>query len=354
MGSAEKKMSKPTMAQVADVAGVSLKTVSRVLNNDSSTSPAMVRKVQAAAKSCGYEAKRPGTRQGPRRRSRRPIRKQQLLLLFSGKQAWLHSPIYSRTIHSIEESLRDEGWVVILQSALPETTIERLPKRIDGSILFSRMPLESMPPRVLRDLRGMGGVVRIMGERIEEDLFDHVLCNNHLIAALAAEYLLNQGHREIAVVGTAFGGRADDFISAVSAAGGRVQPFLRNDFINEQGVRQAPNHDAMLDTVQGLAALPVQPTAVFATADIIVMALYNALPRIGLRPGVDIEIIGVNNDALFLDCLHPRPASIDNHAEKVGRRAVEQMFWRLDHPRQPRQVVLIDPEIVAGRGAGSQ
>lgn len=338
------------MSQVAEVAGVSLKTVSRVLNNESQTSLTVVRKVQEAAKVCGYQAKRPGTRQGPRRRTRTPIRKQQLLLLFEGNQVCLHSPVYSRTIHSIDQRLREEGWVLMLQSLIPGRKSERLPKRIDGCILFTRTPPENMPPSILRELRGLGGVVRIMGEPIETDLFDHVLCNHHLIAQLAAEHLLNQGHREIALVGGRIGGRADKFSSSVSAAGARVHPFLRDDYINEQGERQAPNHEAIWHAVQGLAALPVKPTAVFATEDIIVMGLYNSLPRIGLRPGVDIDIIGVNNDALFLDCLHPRPASIDNHAEKVGLQAVEQMFWRLNHPHQPRQLVLIEPEVVPGDG----
>ena len=350
---------KASMEDVALRAGVSRVTVSRVLNNDSRPSPAMIRKVQAAVKGVGYQVKRSGIRQGPRRRGRRPIRQQRLLLLFGGDEAWLHSPVYSRTLHSIEQRLREEGWTMTLGTPSPGLVGEVMPPRTDGCLLFSAPPVERISPRLLREMRRLDGVVRIMGTPINGDLFDHVLCNNHRIAELAAAHLLARGHREIAIVGHLFAERVDDFAATVSAAGARVHPFIREDFVIDRGMRQAPNHAVLLDTVRELAALSPRPTAIFASTDIIVMGLYNALPKVGLAPGVDIEIIGVNNDALFLDCLHPRPASVDNHAELAGRRAVEQMFWRLEHPRSPRQVVLIDPEMVAGeydpaRGAASQ
>jgi DNA-binding LacI/PurR family transcriptional regulator len=51
---------------------------------------------------------------------------------------------------------------------------------------------------------------------------------------------------------------------------------------------------------------------------------------------------------VFLDCLHPRPASVDIHAEAIGRRAVDQLYWRLDHPREPRQIVQLEPELYEG------
>lgn len=51
-------------------------------------------------------------------------------------------------------------------------------------------------------------------------------------------------------------------------------------------------------------------------------------------------------EALGLQILHPRPATVDIHASEVGRRAVEQLLWRLDHPKEPRAAIMLTPELV--------
>jgi DNA-binding LacI/PurR family transcriptional regulator len=117
------------------------------------------------------------------------------------------------------------------------------------------------------------------------------------------------------------------------------------DPIDESGKVQVPDRHAMAEVAAKIAQLNPRPTAIFVRADIIASGLHHALPAVGIRPGVDIEIVGTNNDAVLLDQLHPRPVSVDIHVEQVGRRAVEQLYWRLDHSREPRQIVQIEPEI---------
>jgi LacI family transcriptional regulator len=338
---------KPTMEQVAQTAGVSRSTVSRVINNDPRIPVVTVDAVRTAIEECGYRPKSPQSRQGPRVRSRKPIRHKKIVLLFSGLPSQLHSPVYSRVIHSIEERLNEEGWSLVVSTRSPERVAESLPERVDGCILFCAHGM-GPDPRLMRELRNLGGTVRIMSNPVPGDLFDHVTYHNGRIGGLAADYLLSKGHCRMAAVGSPDDLRVNDFCRAVIAGGGEIFRINRSGLISETGKVQAPNAEAMLDVAQQLFDRSPRPDALFVPADILVMGLYQALLNVGISPGRDIEIVGTNNDAVFLDCLHPRPASVDIHAEAVGRRAVEQLYWRLDHPREPRQTIQLEPELYEG------
>jgi len=338
---------KPTMELVAQTAGVSRSTVSRVINNDPRIPVATVDTVRMAIDECGYRPKSPQSRQGPRVRTRKPIRHKKIVLLFSGLPSQLHSPVYSRVIHSIEERLNEEGWSLVVSTRSPERVVESLPERVDGCILFCAHGMGS-DPRLMRELRNLGGTVRIMSNPIPGDLFDHVTYHNGRIGGLAADYLLSKGHRRMAAAGSPDDPRVNDFCRAVIAGGGEILRLDRSGLIIESGKVQSPNAEVMMDVAQQLFDRSPRPEALFVPADILVMGLYQALPKVGICPGLDIEIVGTNNDAVLLDCLHPRPASVDIHAEAVGRRAVDQLYWRLDHPREPRQTIQLEPELYEG------
>jgi len=342
-----KNTKKMTMQHVAQAAGVSRSTVSLVINNDPRIPAVTVDTVRAAMDECGYRPKSPQSRQGPRVRVRKPIRHKRILLLFSGLPSQLHSPVYSRVVHSIEEHLQEDGWNLIVSTHSPERSSGPLPERVDGCILFCPQG-SGVDPRLMRELRNLGGTVRIMSNPVPGDLFDHVTYHNGRIGGLAADYLLSKGHRRMAAAGSPDDPRVNDFCRAVMAGGGEIFRIDRSGLISETGKVQAPNAEAMMDVAQQLLDRSPRPEALFVSADILVMGLYQALPKVGICPGLDIEIVGTNNDAVLLDCLHPRPASVDIHAEAVGRRAVEQLYWRLDHPREPRQTIQLEPELYEG------
>ncbi len=335
------------MEAVAKAANVSRSTVSRVINNDPRIPVVTVQAVREAIGRCGYNPRPVQTRQGPRVRVRKPIRHKRIVLLFSGLPSQLHSPVYSRVIHSVEKHLNRDGWNLVVSTLSPERSGGPLPERVDGCILFGAHGIDP-EPRLMHELRKLGGTVRIMSSPLAGDLFDHVTYDNSLIGGLAARHLLARGHRRIAAVGGVDDLRVNDFCRAVEAGGGEAVKISRSRLFVEKGVAQSPNAEAMLEISRQLSEMSPRPDALYVSADILVLGFYHALLKIGMRPGQDIEIVGTNNDAVFLDCLHPRPASVDIHAEAVGRRAVDQLYWRLDHPREPRQIVQLEPELYEG------
>ena len=338
---------KLTMEAVAKAANVSRSTVSRVINNDPRIPVVTVQAVREAIERCGYNPRPVHTRQGPRVRVRKPVRHKRIVLLFSGLPSQLHSPVYSRVIHSIERHLNKDGWNLVVSTHSPERSSGPLPERVDGCILFGAHGMDP-EPRLLHELRKLGGTVRIMSSPIADDLFDHVTYDNSRIGELAARHLLARGHRRFVAVGGLDCPRVNSFCRAVAEGGGEMFKISRSGLFVENGRAQSPNAEVLLDISKQLSEMSPRPDALYVSADILVLGFYQTLLKVGMRPGQDIEIIGTNNDAVFLDCLHPRPASVDIHAEAVGSRAVDQLYWRIDHPRDPRQIIQIEPELYEG------
>ncbi|MCF7974969.1 MAG: hypothetical protein K9N55_14220, partial [Phycisphaerae bacterium] len=60
----------------------------------------------------------------------------------------------------------------------------------------------------------------------------------------------------------------------------------------------------------------------------------------GIQPGRDLEIISCNNETSLLAGLAPRPISIDIQPETIGKKAVEQLRWRILHPDDESQITI--------------
>jgi DNA-binding LacI/PurR family transcriptional regulator len=73
--------------------------------------------------------------------------------------------------------------------------------------------------------------------------------------------------------------------------------------------------------------------------------LYTYLDAIGIKPGVDIEVISCDN-SLLLDNLDIKPASFDLHLQQIASRSAEQLLWRMKNPKAQPNILIIEPELV--------
>jgi DNA-binding LacI/PurR family transcriptional regulator len=64
------------------------------------------------------------------------------------------------------------------------------------------------------------------------------------------------------------------------------------------------------------------------------------LKSLGIRIGRDLEIISCNNETSLLAGLEPRPVSISIQPETIGKKAVEQLRWRILHPDEESQITI--------------
>ena len=242
MEAALENVKRSSMTAVADAAGVSQSTVSRVINNDCRVAPDTVLAVREAAERLDYRPRPAMNRQGPRRRKRRTIRHQQIALLYDGKPMLLHAPVYSRVAHGVEERLREDGWNLVIRTLPAERPWEAMPHRLDGVLLFGVSRSDS---RFLRELRRTTAV-RIMDHPVEGDFFDHVTYDDEKIGQAAAAYLLRNGHRRLVCLPSGGRDRIANFMRTVREAGAEVEamrPPVR--LIDETGKVQLPDREGM-------------------------------------------------------------------------------------------------------------
>jgi LacI family transcriptional regulator len=343
-----------TLQDVATEAGVSLATVSRVMNGSSRVAPEIAGKVQAVLEETGYRlrARRPGRKTA----DREGVKTGNLLLLFTGLNLSDHAfgSVYPALVHGVETTVHEAG-LKLMVAKLPDdgTTPAALDSReVDGILLFAYRR-QAVPATAERWLREIPAVCLMRAYPEFHDLCDHVLFDNGVIGGMAAEHLAAKGHRLLAALNMdpdheILAARQQDFVSRARALGLRAtvqvspaKPLSLSDEIEAFG--------ALVDR---LVAEQPGTTGFFVTSASHVVQAYHALQSRGLVPGVNADVVVCDNAPFFLSRLAPRPAVIDINDELVGSRGVDQLLWRIAHRDVANRVrITIDPVLLPGEGS---
>lgn len=339
----------PTIDDVAARAGVSRSTVSLVINDRASVRPDTAEVVLQAMRELDYQPASPGRRRGQRDRQKRATNR--IALLAAGmSRGMLNAPVYMNVLYGVESAVRDRGKVLVLTHLPPNTACPStlFTQRVDGVVVFGQV----INARLAKMLRPMS-CTAVMGPIDEQGTMDHVSYDNAPIGRVAADHLLQRGCRRAAFVAADQSRlmleRGKVFRQAMSAAGGEAQIQVDEQLLDEQGDVQQVRELQLRALVDQLLAVSPRLDGLFLAADTLAPAIQGELIRRGIMPGEHMEIISCNNELQTLAHLQPRPATIDIHAEQVGRRAVDQLLWRIDHPNQPRVTTAIDPTLVIHR-----
>jgi LacI family transcriptional regulator len=177
--------------------------------------------------------------------------------------------------------------------------------------------------------------------------YDHVLYDNREVGPIAARYLHGRGHRKVALVNPdpsheAYRQRCESFVRVASEVGMAVLEHHADQPL--QGPQQLAYFEDML---RSYTHSPEPPTALFCLADDRMLAVFHALRREEFRALAEMELIGCNNDPLFMDQMHPRPATIDIHLDLVGREAGNLLWQRFGEGGNSASLeVFIKPRLV--------
>lgn len=303
--------SHPTMVDVARLAGVSLKTASRVLNGEPHVAAATAEKVTVAARRMGF---RPN---GIARELRRGARSTAVGLIISD----VGNPFYARLTRGVERRLRQEGLQLITASSDedPEQerrlTIEMLDRRVCGLLLTSCLPHH----RHLESGQVLGTPIVFLDRPPVGLAADSVALDNEGGARLAARHLLEQGHRRIGLIGDlsrlpTHRERVRGFESALTESGiDDWQRYMRVDTHDSESAARA---------LRDLLALDEPPTALFTTNNRITTGAVRALRGIAAPPA----LIGFD-DFELADVLD---VSVISHLpEDMGKLGAEHVLDRL-------------------------
>ncbi len=326
---------RPTLTQVAELAGVSLKTASRALNSEPNVSAPTGRRVRDAADQLGYrlngiarELRRGGT--------------SSLVGLVSGD---LTNPFYSAVASGIERELRRHGLLLVTANNDEDAELERslvdafLERRVRALLV-----IPSGDDHEYLAVEGNRGVPFVFLDRPPDGLAaDAVLIDNAGGARSATEHLLTAGHRRIALVADLARmapqrDRIDGFLSAMRAAGNEEwQPYLRTDVHDVRGAER---------TVRELLALDPAPTAVFTTNNRLTTGALRAVRDVVGPPA----LVGFD-DFELADVLGTTVVAHDMTA--LGREAARLAYERISGHAGPARTIVISTSLVA-RGSGER
>jgi len=326
---------RPTLTQVAALAGVSLKTASRALNSEPNVAEETGRRVRDAADHLGYRLN------GIARELRRGATSA-LVGLISGD---LTNPFYSAVASGIERELRQHGLQLLTANNDEDADLERA---LVDAFLERRVRALLVVPSADRHaylaLEGSRGVPFVFLDRPPDGIdADAVVIDNAGGARAAAEHLLAGGHRKIALVADLARmvpqrGRIESFKETMRAAGNTEwEPYLRRDVHDVQRAERA---------VRELLALAVPPTALFTTNNRLTTGALRALkehPNPPALVGFDdfdlAEVIGTT--------------VVAHDAVAMGREAARLAFERISGHSGPARSIVISTSVIA-RGSGER
>ena len=329
--------SRPTMRDVAERAGVSLKTVSRVINEEPGVAGPTAERVGAAIAELGFQ------RNDLARSLRQGCSSATIGLVIED----VGNPFYSAIAQAVEAVAATRGCMLITSSCEEDPARERalvqalLRRRVDALLL---VPASKDHAYLQREAGDRTPIVYL--DRPPDGVeADTVLLDNYGGARNAIEHLIEHGHRRIACVADpgrlyTAGERYRGYTEAMEEAGLEIDPAL---------VR-LDTHDADLAerAVRELLALPPgrRPTAIFSGNNRHTVGALRALR------GLEHEIALVGFDDFELADLLAMPTTVVRHdSHELGRRAAELAFMRLDGQDGPPRRVVVATELVT-RGSG--
>ena len=325
------------MNDVAARAGVSLKSVSRVVNGEAGVSVDLARRVGEAVRELGYRHNLTASN------LRRGHRTKSIGMLVQD----LSNEYCSAILRAVEDRARERGVVVMAASIDEDAGRQRelveglVARRIDGLIL---MPTGNDLSWLEVDVAS-GLVVVSIDRRPLLPAMDAVVADNQGDAAEAVGQLLAHGHRRIAIIGdspaisTAVE-RRDGYRAALRAAQLTPDPALER-----LGVR---TRDEAVTTAVELLHLPDPPTAIFAARNVICEGVIIALQR--HRRVHDVALIGFDEVAVA-EMVEPQISVVSQNTYAIGRRAIDLLLSRLDGDDSPARVDIVSSTLVR-RGSG--
>lgn len=324
---------RPSMHDVARLAGVSHQTVSRVLNAHPNVSSRTRERVLDAMRELSY-------RPNAFARGLVTARSQRIgVLSFDSR---FYGP--SSTLHAIERAARAAGFGVAVAGMSDhagydvEEGIETLTAQgVDGIIVIAP---SAAATRAISGLPEGIPVVALEAEYRDQPV---VAIDQRLGARLATEHLLDLGHRAVWHVGGPQDWREavlreDGWRATLEAAGVAVPPPLRGDWRPRSGY----------DAGRQIAADP-DVTAVFAGNDQMALGVVYALRERGRRVPEDVSVIGFD-DIPEAEFLMPALSTVRQDFDEVGRRGLAVLLDAIESPEEVatggRRDVTIAPELV--------
>jgi DNA-binding LacI/PurR family transcriptional regulator len=325
----------PGLKDVAALAGVSIKTVSNVVNGYVHVAPETRARVQAAVDELGYKPN---------------VAARQLRSGRSGVIALalpeLQSPYFAEIAGLIVHAAERRSWTVLIDQTDGHAGRERnlvagLRRHAIDGLIFSPLALAGEELA-----HGDGTPMVLLGERVSHGPADHVAIDNEVAAADATTHLAELGRERIAAIG------AQDFPSAVTAQqrlAGYRRALADAGLPAHPGLVAPAEHFHRADGAAAMARLleaPEPPDAVFCFNDLLALGAIRTLLQRGIRVPEDIAVMGFDDieDGRFST---PTLSTIAPDMTGIAEIAIDLLAERMGQSDEAPREVRVTYRLVA-------
>ncbi|PFO02645.1 LacI family transcriptional regulator [Bacillus sp. AFS076308] len=323
---------KPTIYDVAEKAGVSIATVSKVINDTGRISEETRNKVLKIMGELEYQPSSVAT-------------------ALTGKKTFtigvlvpdISNAFFAEVARALENNAREMGYSIILCST--DYQIERehdylellQKKQVDGIIIATEpedwKAYKSLQKRAIPHLMFSVDSLRFSS---------HIVTTDDVRGGyMAGRYLLDMGHREVAI------------IAEQNRASGRMRLEGFKKSLTDKGVALKDewtlNAMSKLDDAKAAARKILQmenrPTAVFASTDLIAAIFIKEARKAHIRIPNEISIVGFD-DTIYAELTEPGLTTIAQPKQELAKFAMDQLLKLIKDPRIPQQRIMLSPRLV--------
>jgi len=324
-----------SMDDVAKRAGVSIATVSRVLNNNGKVNEATRARILKAIKELKYQ---------PSRVAKRLRSKSASGNLLGVLIPDIQNPFYVDVLEGIEEIAYNNNYAIIMCNFGQEAKKEKMyldilqSEGIDGLIAAPANEDDIQLKKMVKE----GLPVVCVDRGLKDTDVDVVLINNEESAFKAVDFLIKQGYKHIAII-----------------AG---LPSIPSTILREKGYRRALQENGLpivedlikrgdskllsgVRFCEELLTLPEPPDAIFTGNNLITLGALEVIHKRNLKIPEDVAIIGFD-DMHWASSLNPPLTAVRQPAREIGKRAGELLIQRINDPERSSIQMVLSAELM--------
>lgn len=334
-----------TLKDIAERAGISVSTVSRIINNDTSkkASKETSDKVWEIVKELGYvpnqNARKLIKGEGD---ERNPIKTKAIGCIFTSKDSSYTDPFFAEIARGIQDEIVKRGYVMGYTYSSYDMTDSALynnisTNKVDGVIILGRFSMD-----MLKFLKHNTNNLIYTGINYVDAKFDEIICDGYKAACAATQYLIKLGHKKIGFIGTIPKEGNSDIVNEH-----RHEGYVHTLTQHQIEVPEEFVCNIELTTFEGyrvakemLAQTGEKPTALFCANDAVAIGTMRAANELGVKVPEDLSIIGID-DIEMANFTSPPLTTIHVPKEELGRFAVKTLIDRIEgHHELPLRIDL--------------
>lgn len=279
---------KVNIKDVAREAGVSIATVSYVINNINKVTDNTRNRVLEVIERLGYQ---------PNINARSLVKKESriigIIVPVSEKEKdtiLLDNPFYLEFLSSVENKVRINGYSTMILSIYEE---KELIKHLNSGSLAGIIVLGSANKFVYDTLSSVDIPVVVVDQKQSSDRFYYINTDNDMGAFLATEYLIKNGHRNICIL---LGGKSDTMVYNNRLDGYKNALSKYGIEYDEKNVIEIDvSYDGGIEAVEQILKINKEITGIFAISDVVAMGVIRGLYDRNINVPRDKSVIGFDN-----------------------------------------------------------